>query len=73
LTDWARNSSLPTILLIDEDSLYDDVLISVLRQLRYGFQFRPNPFPSSVEFVGLCDVREYKEKNRDNDRSKGSG
>ena len=74
LTDWARNSTLPVILLIDEiDSLYDDVLISVLRQLRDGFQFRPEAFPSSVALVGLRDVREYKEKVRDNDRSIGSG
>ena len=74
LTDWARNSSLPIILLIDEiDSLYDDVLISVLRQLRDGFQFRPGAFPSSVALVGLRDVREYKEKVRDNDKSIGSG
>ena len=74
LTDWARNSSLPIILLIDEiDSLYDDVLISVLRQLRDGFQFRPEAFPSSIALVGLRDVREYKEKVRDNDRSIGSG
>jgi hypothetical protein len=74
LTDWARNSSLPIILLIDEiDSLYDDVLISVLRQLRDGFQYRPEAFPSSVALVGLRDVREYKEKVRDNDKSIGSG
>ena len=74
LTDWARDCSLPIILLIDEiDSLYDDVLISVLRQLRDGFQFRPGAFPSSVALVGLRDVREYKEKVRDNDRSIGSG
>jgi hypothetical protein len=74
LTDWARSSSLPIILLIDEiDSLYDDVLISVLRQLRDGFQFRPEAFPSSVALVGLRDVREYKEKVRDNDKSIGSG
>ena len=64
LTDWARNSSLPIILLIDEiDSLYDDVLIAVLRQLRDGFQFRPGAFPSSVALVGLSDVREYKAKS----------
>ena len=74
LTDWARISTLPIILLIDEiDSLYDDVLISVLRQLRDGFQFRPGAFPSSVALVGLRDVREYKEKVRENDRSIGSG
>jgi len=74
LTDWARRCSLPIVLLIDEiDSLYDDVLISVLRQLRDGFQFRPAAFPSSVALVGLRDVRDYKEKVRDNEKSIGSG
>jgi AAA+ ATPase superfamily predicted ATPase len=74
LTDWARACTLPVILLIDEiDALYDDVLIAVLRQLRDGFQFRPGAFPSSVALVGLRDVRDYKEKVRDNDRSIGSG
>ncbi len=74
LTDWARNCSLPIVLLVDEiDSLYDDVLVSVRRQLRDGFQFRPDAFPSSVALVGLRDVREYKEKVRENDKSIGSG
>jgi len=74
LTDWTRKNNLPIVLLIDEiDALYDDVLISVLRQLRDGFQFRPESFPSSVALVGLRDVREYKEKVRDNDKSIGSG
>ena len=74
LTDWTRKCNLPIVLLIDEiDALYDDVLISVLRQLRDGFQFRPESFPSSVALVGLRDLREYKEKVRDNDKSIGSG
>ncbi len=74
LMQWTRDLPKALILLIDEiDSLYDDVLISVLRQLRDGFQFRPEAFPSSVALVGLRDVREYKEKVRDNDKSIGSG
>jgi len=74
VTQWTRDLPKALVLLIDEiDSLYDDVLISVLRQLRDGFQFRPGAFPSSVALVGLRDVREYKEKVRDNDKSIGSG
>ena len=74
VAQWTRDLPKSLVLLIDEiDSLYDDVLISVLRQLRDGFQFRPEAFPSSVALVGLRDVREYKEKVRDNDRSIGSG
>ncbi|MEI6048513.1 MAG: ATP-binding protein [Bacteroidota bacterium] len=74
VSQWTRELPKTMILLIDEiDSLYDDVLVSVLRQLRDGFQFRPEAFPSSVALVGLRDVREYKEKVRDKDLSIGSG
>ena len=74
VTQWTRDLPKALVLLIDEvDALYDDTLISVLRQLRDGFQFRPGAFPSSVALVGLRDVREYKEKVRDNDKSIGSG
>ncbi len=74
LSQWCLKLPKPLVLLVDEiDSLYDDVLISVLRQFRDGFQFRPKGFPSSVSLVGLRDVREYKEKVRENDRSIGSG
>jgi hypothetical protein len=71
---WSRDLPKALVLLIDEiDALYDDTLISVLRQLRDGFQFRPGAFPSSVALVGLRDVREYKEKVRDKNLSIGSG
>ncbi len=74
LNEWCKQLSRPLVLLVDEiDSLYDDVLNSVLRQFRDGFQLRPKGFPSSVTLVGLRDVREYKEKVRDNDKSIGSG
>ena len=74
VTQWSRDLPKALVLLIDEiDALYDDTLISVLRQLRDGFQLRPGAFPSSVALVGLRDVREYKEKVRDNDKSIGSG
>ncbi|MCX6277548.1 MAG: ATP-binding protein [Bacteroidetes bacterium] len=71
---WTRDLPKALVLLIDEiDALYDDTLISVLRQLRDGFQLRPGAFPSSVALVGLRDVWEYKEKVRNNDKSIGSG
>jgi hypothetical protein len=74
LSDWCLKLPKPLVLLGDEiDSLYDDVLISVLRQFRDGFQLRPKGFPSSVALIGLRDVRDYKEKVRDNEQSIGSG
>ena len=74
LSEWAQQLPKPLILLVDEiDSLYDDVLVSVLRQFRDGFQLRPTNFPSSVVLVGLRDVRDYKEKVRDALNSMGSG
>ena len=49
LTDWCDTLDKPLVLLLDEvDALYDDVLISTLRQLRDGFQTRPNHFPQSI-------------------------
>ncbi|MDJ0775091.1 MAG: AAA family ATPase [Mastigocoleus sp. MO_167.B18] len=58
---WAKASPRPLVIFIDEiDSLQDQTLISVLRQLRDGFPNRPENFPSSVGLVGLRDVRDYK-------------
>ncbi|KJJ85996.1 ATPase domain protein, prokaryote domain protein, partial [Candidatus Omnitrophus magneticus] len=74
LNKWATAQTKPIVLLLDEiDSLYDDVLVSVLRQLRNGFQIRPERFPSTVALVGLRDVREYKTKVRPSEASLGSG
>jgi hypothetical protein len=55
------------------DSLYDDVLISTLRQLRDGFQSRPQHFPQSVALVGLRDIREYRLRARADNPSIGAG
>ncbi|MEL6489449.1 MAG: ATP-binding protein [Cyanobacteria bacterium J06621_3] len=61
LSMWARESSKPIVLFIDEiDSLRDDALISVLRQLRDGYPRRPGGFPKSLALIGLRDVRDYK-------------
>ena len=61
LSLWAEVSPRPFILFIDEiDSLQNQTLISVLRQLRDGFPNRPKGFPQSVGLVGMRDVRDYK-------------
>ena len=65
LKDWSDSQKKPIVLFIDEiDALLDNVLISILRQLRDGYQGRPKHFPSSVALIGLRDVREYKAKIR---------
>jgi hypothetical protein len=74
LTAWAVEQPKPIVLFIDEaDSLWDDVLVSFLRQMRNGFQHRPKRFPQSVALVGLRDIREYKMKARASNPSLGSG
>jgi len=61
LTLWAESSSKPTVLLMDEiDSLVGDTLISVLRQLRAGYDKRPALFPQSIILCGVRDVRDYR-------------
>jgi len=74
LTDWAQQQTKPIVLFIDEiDSIWDEVLISTLRQLRNGFQMRPRSFPASIALVGLRDIREYKNKVKEIDGEMGSG
>lgn len=61
LTKWAVECPRPLVLFFDEiDSLLGPSLISVLRQLRAGYNNRPSGFPSSVVLCGLKDVRDYK-------------
>jgi ATPase family associated with various cellular activities (AAA) len=61
LQTWAKASPRPLVLFIDEiDSLQDETLISVLRQLRDGYRGRPRNFPISIGLIGLRDVRDYK-------------
>ena len=61
LSLWARSIPRPLVIFIDEiDALQNDVLISVLRQLRAGHRRRPTAFPASVALIGLRDVRDYK-------------
>lgn len=66
LEAWATRCPRPLVVLLDEiDALRDDVLISVLRQLRAGYPLRPELFPWSVALVGLRDVRDYEVRERD--------
>jgi len=61
LSLWAKDSSLPLVILIDEiDSLVGDTLISILRQLRTGYSKRPASFPQSIVLCGVRDVRDYR-------------
>ncbi len=58
-SEWSLESDKPLVLLIDEiDSLIGDTLISVLRQLRAGYDMRPDMFPQSVILCGVRDVRD---------------
>ena len=61
LTLWAEADKKPLVLLIDEiDTLEGDSLISVLRQLRAGYDERPDGFPQCVVLCGVRDVRDYR-------------
>ncbi len=61
LRSWAKRSKRPLVIFIDEiDSLKDEVLISILRQLRSGYSNRPKSFPQSLALIGMRDVRDYK-------------
>ena len=61
LTRWCLANPTPLVLLVDEiDSLVGDTLLSVLRQLRAGYQQRPRGFPHSVVLCGVRDIRDYR-------------
>jgi hypothetical protein len=66
---WSEASSRPLIIFIDEiDSLQNQTLMTVLRQLRDGFPRRPQGFPQSLALVGMRDVRDYKYASGGSDR-----
>ena len=61
LTRWSEQSPQPIVLLLDEvDALVGDTLISLLRQLRAGYNQRPTAFPQSVILCGVRDLRDYR-------------
>ena len=61
LARWCLANPTPLVLLVDEiDSLVGDTLLSVLRQLRAGYQRRPEGFPQSIVLCGVRDIRDYR-------------
>jgi len=61
LSLWAQASTVPLVVLIDEaDSLIGDTLISLLRQLRAGYDERPKSFPQSILLCGVRDIKDYR-------------
>ncbi|WP_280401349.1 ATP-binding protein [Nocardia carnea] len=61
LAAWVVQCPRPLVLFFDEiDSLRDDALINILRQLRDGYTTDRNGFVHSIALCGLRDVREYK-------------
>ena len=61
LASWCLANPTPLVLLVDEiDSLVGDTLLSVLRQLRAGYQQRPRGFPHSIVLCGVRDIRDYR-------------
>ena len=61
LLGWCVADPTPLVLLVDEiDSLVGDTLLSVLRQLRAGYEQRPAGFPQSVVLCGVRDIRDYR-------------
>ena len=61
LARWCMANPTPLVLLVDEiDSLVGDCLLSVLRQLRAGYEQRPEAFPQSVVLCGVRDIRDYR-------------
>ncbi len=60
LRGWAASDPKPLVLLLDEvDSLSGPPLMSLLDQLRAGYEARPARFPHSVAVCGLRNVRDY--------------
>ena len=52
---------LPLVLFLDEiDALVGDGLVSVLRQIRAGYDQRPLHFPQTIVLCGVRDVRDYR-------------
>jgi len=73
LTRWSKQCPRPVVLFLDEiDALFDNLLISVLHQLRTGYADRPGKFPQCVALVGLRDVRDYRRQVRPEVQSLGT-
>jgi len=65
LRAWAQVCPRPLVLFFDEiDALRGQSLLSVLSQLRDGYNSRPASFPWSVALCGLRDIRDCRPRNR---------
>ena len=65
LARWAAADPAPLVLLIDEiDALIGATFLSVLRQLRAGYDERPEGFSQSVILCGVRDMRDYRVRSR---------
>lgn len=63
LSSLAKVLPKPLVLFVDEiDSLVGDSLVSVLRQIRAGYEARPKAFPQSIVMCGVRDIRDYRLK-----------
>jgi len=61
ITSLCENSKKPVVLFIDEiDALVGDTLISVLRQIRAGYDKRPAQFPVSIILCGVRNIQDYR-------------
>lgn len=73
LATWAEASPRPLVVFLDEiDALQNELLISVLHQIRGGYLGRPHYFPHSLALVGMRDVRDYKVSTDGKDRLRTS-
>ena len=72
LTYFSRLIKKPMVMFIDEiDSLIGDTLLSVLRQLRSGYDKRPDNFPSTIILCGVRDIKDYRIHTSQNEIIKG--
>ena len=61
LTNFSSHLTKPLVLMLDEvDSLIGDTLISLLRQIRAGYEQRPAAFPQTLILCGVRDIRDYR-------------
>jgi hypothetical protein len=74
LTRFCMQADKPLVILFDEaDCLSEGTLISFLRQLRNGYNSRPEIlFVHSIALVGMRNIRDYKAQVRPESHSLGS-
>ena len=61
LARWSAADPKPLVLLLDEvDTMPGPALVSLLRQIRSGYDMRSADFPQSVLLCGVRDVRDYR-------------